>query len=96
MANDKLDAIVENSNGDIRSAINSIQFTSRIPVRPIKKKKPNNDVVDFDNHIGNLTLFHAVGKVVYAKRNQDKTFESKPDVKKQTRRIHNLLLTRFS
>lgn len=79
----KLAEVVEASNGDIRSAINALQFMSCAPTFATRKKRNNNGIVDFDSHIGNLSLFHAVGKVVYAKRNQDGTFESKPDVNKK-------------
>ncbi|KAI7892842.1 Rad17 cell cycle checkpoint protein-domain-containing protein [Mucor mucedo] len=74
----KLEEIIDVSNGDIRSAINSLQFMSCIPIMPPKKFR-RTQVVDFDNHIGNLSLFHAIGKVIYAKHNEDGTFESKPD-----------------
>jgi replication-associated recombination protein RarA len=78
--------LVEKSNGDVRSAINNLQFydkkSSRTPKKHPKKLKSleNTNVKPFDEQIGPLDLFHALGKVLYAKRNPDGSYESKPDV----------------
>lgn len=80
---DCLESLVDNSNGDIRSAINALQFSSNTGNdETTATSAPTNptNIVDFDKHISKLSLFHAVGKVVYAKRNADDTLESKPDV----------------
>ncbi|KAI8051789.1 Rad17 cell cycle checkpoint protein-domain-containing protein [Thamnidium elegans] len=80
ISHDYLDSLVEDSNGDIRSAINALQFLSNTNKRT-KLSAPTKltETIDFDKHISKLPLFHAVGKVLYAKRNADNTLESKPD-----------------
>lgn len=81
ISHDRLDALVEDSNGDIRSAINALQFFSNANKRKrLSAPTKSTGIIDFDKHTSKLPLFHAVGKVLYAKRNPDKTFESKPDV----------------
>ncbi|OBZ88643.1 Cell cycle checkpoint protein RAD17 [Choanephora cucurbitarum] len=72
----QLDALTEASEGDIRSAINHLQFYAK---RQPPQKKRKAKVKAFDEKIGPLDLFHAVGKVLYGKRNPDGTFESKPE-----------------
>lgn len=74
----KLEEIIEISHGDIRNAINTLQFLS--PRSIATKKLKTSNPTHFDDHIGNLSLFHAVGKVIYAKREPDGTFKSKPEV----------------
>lgn len=78
-----LNNLVQDSNGDIRSAINGLQFISnqvRKERATTTTKASSSKVVEFDKHVSKLSLFHAVGKVLYAKRNTDQTLESKPDV----------------
>lgn len=77
-----LNNLVQDSNGDIRSAINGLQFISNQvrKERATTTKASSSKVVEFDKHVSKLSLFHAVGKVLYAKRNTDQTLESKPDV----------------
>jgi cell cycle checkpoint protein len=82
----ELSDLVEKSNGDIRSAINNLQFYDKKPGKAPKqqpkkaKSLENPNVKAFDEQIGPLDLFHALGKVLYAKRNPDGSYESKPDV----------------
>ncbi|CAO0797710.1 unnamed protein product [Mucor circinelloides] len=76
-----LDEIIEKSDGDLRAAINNLQFDS-IHSRKARKtpsKKKSTDKPPFDDKTGPLTLFHALGKVLYAKRNPNGTYESKPE-----------------
>ncbi|KAK4522068.1 uncharacterized protein ATC70_004607 [Mucor velutinosus] len=78
---DLLDEIIEKCDGDIRAAINTLQFDSihSRKTRKILSKKKSGNKPPFDDKTGPLTLFHAVGKVLYAKRNPDGTYESKPE-----------------
>jgi DNA polymerase III delta prime subunit len=71
------DDIIEMAEGDIRIAINHLQFY--FP----RGRKGTQDPISDDIMVGSnpLTLFHALGKVLYAKRNPDNTLESKPEVK---------------
>ncbi|CAO3684340.1 unnamed protein product [Umbelopsis ramanniana] len=70
------DAIAAVSNGDIRSAINNLQFYAT--------PKQDNGSVD---HVkastmgreASLDLFHAIGKVLYAKRTSKGVLESNPE-----------------
>ncbi|CAO3621358.1 unnamed protein product [Mucor hiemalis] len=85
LPNSQMENLIDTSNGDIRQAINSLQFFSNqgsTSSYPIPKKRRNDKgevIVDFMRHTGHLSLFHAVGKVLYAKRNVDGTFESNPE-----------------
>lgn len=87
LPNSQMENLIDTSNGDIRQAINSLQFFSNqgsSSSYPIPKKRRNDKgevIVDFMRHTGHLSLFHAVGKVLYAKRNVDGTFESNPEVR---------------
>ncbi|KAF1803566.1 Rad17 cell cycle checkpoint protein-domain-containing protein [Mucor lusitanicus] len=78
---DRLDDIIEKSDGDIRAAINTLQFDTihSRKARKVPSKKKSGDKPPFDDKTGPLTLFHAVGKVLYAKRNPNGTYESKPE-----------------
>jgi DNA polymerase III delta prime subunit len=97
--NSILENIIDNSNGDIRIAINSLQFQSVAGTpssQPVPKKRKNRKgevIVDFNRHMGHLSLFHAVGKVLYAKKNVNGTLESSPEVTKNYINIpqHKLL-----
>lgn len=79
----QLQDILDQSDGDIRAAINNVQFYAIRSLYPSSKRKSSSsrqsNVVPFDEKIGPLDLFHAVGKVLYAKRNPDGTLESKPE-----------------
>lgn len=82
----EINDLVEKSNGDVRSAINNLQFYDKKSNQATKQQPKkirsleNNNVKPFDEQIGPLDLFHALGKVLYAKRNPDGSYESKPDV----------------
>jgi cell cycle checkpoint protein len=87
----KLEEFVDESDGDIRLAINSLQFRSipiddtfveeKPPPAPVRRaKKDGAKIVEFDDHVGHLSLFHAVGKVLYAKRDAHGNYESTPEV----------------
>ncbi|KAL9548638.1 hypothetical protein MBANPS3_005593 [Mucor bainieri] len=81
VSKDYLAEIIEKSDGDVRAAINALQFDtihSRKARKVPNKTNPENKA-PFDDKTGPLTLFHAVGKVLYAKRNPDGTYESKPE-----------------
>lgn len=82
LAKDQLQDILDKSDGDIRAAINNVQFYAVRTLHPSARRKVTSiksNVVPFDEKIGPLDLFHAVGKVLYAKRNPDGTLESKPE-----------------
>ncbi|THU98650.1 checkpoint protein Rad24 [Dendrothele bispora CBS 962.96] len=77
-----LDLIVDSANGDIRSAIMSLQFAcTRLGVNSKKKgRKGNNDsktdeqqvlVESITRREQSLVLFHLMGKVLYNKRKGD-------------------------
>lgn len=76
-----LDDIIEKSDGDIRAAINTLQFDSihSRKARRVPSKKKSANKAPFDDKTGPLTLFHAIGKVLYAKRNPNGTYESLPE-----------------
>ncbi|RCI04967.1 Cell cycle checkpoint protein rad17, partial [Rhizopus stolonifer] len=73
MSKDQLNDLIETSDGDLRSAINNLQFYAKRNQHYTKRRKT------FDQKIGPLDLFHAVGKVLYAKRHADHTLQSKPE-----------------
>lgn len=78
---EQLDQLIEKSDGDIRAAINNLQFDS-VHFSKSKRKIPtkkSTDKAPFDEKMGPLSLFHALGKVLYAKRNPNGTYESKPE-----------------
>jgi cell cycle checkpoint protein len=67
-----LDVIVESSNGDIRSAINTLEFACTIEL-PNKKRKgvtAGTTIVleAVTRREQSLALFHLIGKVLYNKR----------------------------
>ncbi|CAO3689093.1 unnamed protein product [Rhizopus stolonifer] len=79
---DKLEEIAELSHGDIRAAINMLQFYSTRETRSDtvpRKKRKRGDMDMFEANTEPLSLFHAVGKVLYAKRDSHGYFESKPE-----------------
>ena len=76
-AKDVLDLIVESSNGDIRSAINALQFactadqSSHKPGKGSKKAKGPSATVMLEavtRREQSLALFHLLGKIMYNKR----------------------------
>lgn len=87
----RLEQIIQESDGDIRLAINTLQFQSipidesnprdpKEPPPPARRAKDGSKLVEFDEHVGHLSLFHAIGKVVYAKRDTQGNYESTPEV----------------
>lgn len=81
---DRLEELSELSNGDIRAAINMLQFysTSKNANKHSGiKRKRDDDASLFCRTTGSLSLFHAVGKVLYAKRDINGYYESKPEVR---------------
>ncbi|CAO3699768.1 unnamed protein product [Rhizopus microsporus] len=79
---DRLDELSELSNGDIRAAINMLQFYStskNTDKHSGIKRKRDDDASLFCRTTGSLSLFHAVGKVLYAKRDINGYYESKPE-----------------
>ncbi|KAJ7650689.1 Rad17 cell cycle checkpoint protein-domain-containing protein [Roridomyces roridus] len=75
-----LDIIIETSNGDIRSAIMALQFSSvvELPATSGKRKKANNGsgsarvvLEAVTRREQSLHLFHLIGKVLYNKRKGD-------------------------
>ncbi|KAG0745053.1 hypothetical protein G6F57_009109 [Rhizopus arrhizus] len=79
VSKDKLDEIVELSHGDLRSAINMLQFYSTPSRTNDRKRKRDGISTLFDKVTGPLPLFHAAGKVLYAKRDLEGNYESKPE-----------------
>ncbi|KAI8640735.1 Rad17 cell cycle checkpoint protein-domain-containing protein [Parasitella parasitica] len=76
------DESIEKSDGDLRAAINNMQFSSLhtlISKNKLPAKKNSTEKARFDDKLGPLTLFHALGKVLYAKRNPNGTYESEPE-----------------
>jgi len=67
-----LDVIVESSNGDIRSAINTLEFACTISLNA--KKRGSSSVVVLESvtrREQSLALFHLLGKVLFNKRKGD-------------------------
>lgn len=60
---DVINAICEKSDGDLRQAINSLQFFS-VGSRKTRKSRKQSE----SNRDPTLSLFHAVGKIMYNKR----------------------------
>ncbi|KAI9469929.1 MAG: Rad17 cell cycle checkpoint protein-domain-containing protein [Benjaminiella poitrasii] len=82
LSDGQLSDLIEQTEGDIRAAINNLQFyalQSPQPLRKFQKTVRANSIKPFDEKIGPLELFHAIGKVLYAKKNKDGSFESKPE-----------------
>ncbi|KAI8982112.1 Rad17 cell cycle checkpoint protein-domain-containing protein [Mycotypha africana] len=91
ISDDTLEDLLVLSNGDIRLALNNLQFQARIHdhhsvkrLKPTKRKskssqRESREVKRFDEHVGPLNLFHAIGKVLYAKRLADGSYESAPE-----------------
>ncbi|PIL27277.1 hypothetical protein GSI_10424 [Ganoderma sinense ZZ0214-1] len=82
---DVLDLIVESSNGDIRSAINALQFactadqSSHNPPKGSKKGKGPSATVMLEavtRREQSLALFHLLGKIMYNKRKGDQPAQS--------------------
>ncbi|ORZ02293.1 Rad17 cell cycle checkpoint protein-domain-containing protein [Syncephalastrum racemosum] len=74
--------IMDQASGDIRSAINNMQFHSvRIPPSANKGKRR----LDQENEMqessqgSTLSIFHAIGKVLYCKRDADGEMEATPE-----------------
>ncbi|KAF9043051.1 Rad17 cell cycle checkpoint protein-domain-containing protein [Panaeolus papilionaceus] len=69
-----LDIIIESSNGDIRSAINALQFAciANKSGKKMKKEKTSALVMEaVTRREQSLALFHLLGKVLYNKRKND-------------------------
>ncbi|KIY72588.1 Rad17-domain-containing protein [Cylindrobasidium torrendii FP15055 ss-10] len=67
-----LDIIIDSSNGDIRSAINALQFSCIVPKGAKKKRVQANVVMEsVTRREQSLALFHLIGKVLYNKRKGD-------------------------
>ncbi|KAG5734157.1 Cell cycle checkpoint protein RAD17 [Termitomyces sp. T112] len=72
-----LDAIVESANGDIRSAIMTLQFASIVEMTGKTRKKRANDkgkmivLESVTRREQSLVLFHLLGRVLYNKRKGD-------------------------
>ncbi|KAF6752782.1 Rad17 cell cycle checkpoint protein-domain-containing protein [Ephemerocybe angulata] len=71
-----LDVIVESSNGDIRSAINTLEFACTVEL-PSKKRRGGGEggttivLEAVTRRESSLALFHLIGKVLYNKRKGD-------------------------
>lgn len=64
-----LDIVIDSSNGDIRSAINALQFSCIVPKGAKKKRVQANVVMEsVTRREQSLALFHLIGKVLYNKR----------------------------
>ncbi|KAL1747170.1 Rad17 cell cycle checkpoint protein-domain-containing protein [Schizophyllum fasciatum] len=71
LSTDFLDMLVSTSNGDIRSAIMALQFSS-ITTKPGKKCKDERAVLEaITRREHGLVLFHLLGKILYNKRKGD-------------------------
>lgn len=67
-----LDVLVESSNGDIRSAINTLEFACTIELRSKKRQGGTTIVLEsVTRREQSLALFHLIGKVLYNKRKGD-------------------------
>ncbi|KAK0450286.1 Rad17 cell cycle checkpoint protein-domain-containing protein [Desarmillaria tabescens] len=82
-----LDIIVDSANGDIRSAVNALQFSS-IGQKGRKKGKSREAMVIMESvtrREQSLALFHLIGKVFYNKRKGDPPAlsASKRDIEKE-------------
>ncbi|KAG8180813.1 hypothetical protein JTE90_008598 [Oedothorax gibbosus] len=81
----QLESISSDSNGDIRNAINQMQFlcmTHFIKPQTVSKKKDSGSLTQENTKLSSkrdssLFLFHALGKILYCKR--DKTLFSEKD-----------------
>ncbi|EKM77716.1 hypothetical protein AGABI1DRAFT_129999 [Agaricus bisporus var. burnettii JB137-S8] len=84
-----IDAIVESSNGDIRSAIMALQFNSVASKKSKKGKKHgvgSTQVMEaVTRRESSLALFHLIGRVLYNKRKGDpsSTSASAKDIKRE-------------
>ncbi|ORZ09831.1 Rad17 cell cycle checkpoint protein-domain-containing protein [Absidia repens] len=77
----QLEFIIESCHGDIRSAILTMQFYSINPYPNSKKRRRTGDSVhtsSISSRENPFDFFHAVGKVIYAKRLPSGLLESKP------------------
>ncbi|KAI8992572.1 Rad17 cell cycle checkpoint protein-domain-containing protein [Pilobolus umbonatus] len=73
----QLDEIELISNGDIRFAINTLQFYSIPPLaKPLIPSKRKREKISEKSYP--LSLFHALGKVLYAKRDEYNKLEERP------------------
>ncbi|KAJ8652992.1 hypothetical protein O0I10_011373 [Lichtheimia ornata] len=82
LAKDTISRIAESSRGDIRNAINNLQYYC-IPSTSRSRdntKRRRTDIQVAESREEPLSLFHAVGKVLYAKRSPDGKLESLPEV----------------
>ncbi|KAK0200003.1 Rad17 cell cycle checkpoint protein-domain-containing protein [Desarmillaria ectypa] len=82
-----LDIIVDSANGDIRSAVNALQFSS-IAEKGRKKGKSREATVVTESvtrREQSLALFHLIGKVLYNKRKGDPPApsSSKKDIERE-------------
>ncbi|KAG6829943.1 hypothetical protein H0H92_002847 [Tricholoma furcatifolium] len=74
-----LDAIVDSANGDIRSAIMSLQFACVVEMSHKARKKKGSKTVVMEaitRREQSLVLFHLLGKVMYNKRKGDPSSSS--------------------
>jgi cell cycle checkpoint protein len=70
-AKDVLDIIVDSANGDIRSAINALQFSCVASQKGKKRTKGREARLVMESvtrREQSLALFHLIGKVLYNKR----------------------------
>ncbi|KAI8368195.1 Rad17 cell cycle checkpoint protein-domain-containing protein [Radiomyces spectabilis] len=83
MSKNQVSEIAELSQGDIRCAINTLQFYSltvnRVSTVPSKRKKTNDTRQNLLGRGAPLELFHALGKVLYCKRDRHGVPESEPE-----------------
>ncbi|KAI9304902.1 Rad17 cell cycle checkpoint protein-domain-containing protein [Cunninghamella echinulata] len=89
LSSERINDIIEQCHGDIRCAINTMQFhcTPSRSLLPQKRKKNRSNNNNNQQSISSsnihcrenpLTFYHAIGKVLYAKREESGALESKP------------------
>ncbi|KAI8093449.1 Rad17 cell cycle checkpoint protein-domain-containing protein [Halteromyces radiatus] len=78
----QLDEIIESCHGDIRCSILTMQFYATKPSHRLPQKRKaginNEEPSSIFGRDDRLDFFHAVGKVLYAKRTPSGALESKP------------------
>ncbi|KAI7878745.1 Rad17-domain-containing protein [Lichtheimia hyalospora FSU 10163] len=82
LTKDTISRIAESSRGDIRNAINNLQYYC-IPSTSRSRdntKRRRTDIQVSESREDPLSLFHAVGKVLHAKRSPDGKLESLPEI----------------
>lgn len=66
-----IDTVIESANGDIRSAVMALQFSSIAIKKSGKKKRASDSTVLIEaitRRESSLVLFHLIGRVLYNKR----------------------------